>query len=57
MVTLPLLLLEAVDDPPVAVADPPVAVLVELPPVALEVLEELALEFEVELELLEEFCD
>jgi hypothetical protein len=45
------------DEPPCAVEEPPVAVLVEFPPAALEVLFEFALEFEVELELLEDVWD
>jgi hypothetical protein len=45
------------DDPPVLVAEPPVAILVELPPVAAEVLEELLLEFDVELDEADCVCD
>jgi len=45
------------DETPVTVAEPPEAVLVEVPPVAAEVLEELLLEFDVELDEADCVCD
>ena len=56
LVNMELPLFFTTEDPPVAVAEPPVDVLVELPPVTLEVDFEFALEFEVAFEFAEEFC-